>query len=99
MNVSSKTGEGLDELKRAIVTKLEEKVSAFDSGDSLEGDVTAYHEALAFLPQTSNFKPQTDLVLLANAVRSAAERLGAAVGATYSSDMLDKLFSRFCVGK
>ena len=99
LNVSSKTGEGLEELKRAIVAKLEEKVAASDSGDALEGDVTAYHEALAFLPQTSNFRPQTDLVLLANAVRSAAERLGAAVGATYSSDMLDKLFSRFCVGK
>ena len=99
LNVSSKTGEGLDELKRAIVAKLEEKVAVSDCGDSPEGDVAAYHEALAFLPQTSNFKPQTDLVLLANAVRSAAERLGAAVGATYSTDMLDKLFSRFCVGK
>ena len=40
-----------------------------------------------------------DLVLAANAVRSAAERLGAAVGATYSADLLDRLFSRFCVGK
>ena len=99
LNVSSKTGEGLEELKRVIVAELEEKVTASDCGDIPEGDVTAYHEALAFLPQASGFRPQTDLVLLANAVRSAAERLGAAVGATYSSDMLDKLFSRFCVGK
>ena len=40
-----------------------------------------------------------DLVLAGNAVRSAAELLGEAIGATYSDDLLDRLFSRFCVGK
>ena len=99
LNVSSKTGEGLEELKRAIVARLEEKVAASDCGDSPEGDVAAYHEALALLSPLTLSPSHLDLVLLANAVRSAAERLGAAVGATYSSDMLDKLFSRFCVGK
>ena len=95
LNVSAKTGEGLDELKRAIVAKLEEKVASSDSGDTPEGDVVAYQEALAALDSAS----ESDLVLMANAVRSAAERLGEAIGATYSSDMLDNLFSRFCVGK
>ena len=102
LNVSAKTGEGLDELKRAIVAKLEEKVAASDCGDSPEGDVAAYHEALALLNgglETRDGRREEDLVLMANDVRAAAERLGAAVGATYSSDMLDKLFSRFCVGK
>ena len=102
LNVSAKTGEGLEELKRAIVAKLEEKVTASDCGESPEGDVTAYHEALALLNgglETRDGRREEDLVLMANDVRAAAERLGAAVGATYSSDMLDKLFSRFCVGK
>ena len=103
LNVSAKTGEGLEELKRAIVAKLEEKVAADDAGDTPEGDVAAYHEALAILsspnPQPATRNSQPDLVLLANAVRGAAGRLGAAVGATYSSDMLDNLFSRFCIGK
>ena len=103
LNVSAKTGEGLDELKRAIVAKLEEKVVSSDDGDAPEGDVVAYQEALALLtplvPRPSSLIPQNDLVLLANAVRAAAERLGEAIGATYSSDMLDNLFSRFCVGK
>ena len=40
-----------------------------------------------------------DLVLAANAVRAAAEALGSLVGATCSADLLDRLFSRFCVGK
>ena len=102
LNVSAKTGEGLDELKRAILAKLEEKVTSSDSGDTPEGDVAAYHEALALLDGgrgTRDVRREEDLVLLANSVRAAAERLGSAIGATYSSDMLDNLFSRFCVGK
>ena len=103
LNVSAKTGEGLDELKRTIVAKLEARVAASDSGEEPEGDVAAYQEALALLsplfPVPCSLFPSSDLVLLANAVRAAAERLGAALGATYSSDLLDKLFSRFCVGK
>ena len=102
LNVSAKTGEGLEELKRTIVAKLEEKVAAADEGDILEGDVAAYHEALALLDggrETRDARREEDLVLMANSVRAAAERLGAAIGAIYSTDMLDKLFSRFCVGK
>ena len=105
LNVSTKTGEGLEDLKRAIIRRLEENVAASDAGDSPEGDVVAFHEALALLERTSEEREggderrEADLVLVANAVRSAAERLGLAVGATYSADMLNNLFSRFCVGK
>ena len=102
LNVSAKTGEGLDELKRAIVAKLEEKVVSSDDGDVPEGDVAAYQEALALLNggrETRDVRREEDLVLMANSVRAAAGRLGEAIGATYSSDMLDNLFSRFCVGK
>ena len=113
LNVSAKTGEGLDELKRAIVAKLEERVeSSADITNVGSADIAALQEALALLVdsgeglatgderrKTQDGRREEDLVLLANAVRSVAERLGAAIGATYSSDLLDNLFSRFCVGK
>ena len=113
LNVSAKTGEGLDELKRAIVAKLEEKAeSSADIANVGSADIAALQEALALLVdsgeglatgderrETQDGRREEDLVLLANAVRSVAERLGAAIGATYSSDLLDNLFSRFCVGK
>ena len=102
LNVSAKTGEGLAELKCAIVAKLEEKAGRADAGEAPEGDAVALLEALALLDgglETRDARHGEELVLLANAVRSVAERLGAAVGATYSADMLDNLFSRFCVGK
>ena len=102
LNVSAKTGEGLEELKRAIVTKLEEKVAAADAAEPSSGELSGLYAALA--PLTSLAAGLTspgpcDLVLAANGLRSVAERLGSLVGAVYSDDLLDHLFSRFCVGK
>jgi tRNA modification GTPase len=37
--------------------------------------------------------------LLALALRLALERLGEMVGAVYTNDLLDRIFSRFCIGK
>jgi tRNA modification GTPase len=37
--------------------------------------------------------------LLALELRSALDQLGAMVGAVYSDDLLDRIFSRFCIGK
>jgi tRNA modification GTPase len=37
--------------------------------------------------------------LLALELREALEQLGAMVGAVYTEDLLDRIFSRFCVGK
>ena len=103
--VSAKTGEGLDALRGAIAAELERKAAEpGDAGSVLGRDAAALVETRALLTPTpslphSSTPPLSDLVLLANRVRAAAERLGEAVGATYSADMLDALFSRFCVGK
>ena len=96
--ISAKTGEGLDTLRGAIAAELERKAAEPGDADSAIGcDASALIEARTILSPTPPLPP--DLVLLANRVRAAAERLGAAIGATYSADMLDALFSRFCVGK
>ena len=106
LNVSSKTGEGLEELKRAIVERLEAKAGEGDESDVSSTDEAALHEALAMLETglpggcaAGGAGCEGDLVLQANVVRAVAERLGASIGAVYSSDLLDNLFSRFCVGK
>ena len=101
LNVSAKTGEGLDALKRAIVAKLEASfvapaASVDDRRLSVLLDVSSTLSPL--IPHPSSL-PSSDPVLLGNAVRSAAERLGSLVGATYSADLLENLFYRFCVGK
>ena len=93
LTVSSKTGEGLSELKAAIVAKLSARAAQIGEEASGDGQLAVLQEVWTRLV------PSEDLVLLANAVRTAAERLGEAIGATYSHDLLDNLFSRFCVGK
>ena len=103
LNVSSKTGEGLDDLRRAVAARLSVLSDASaDAADAPCGEdsLAACIEARSLLAElVSAAEGPFDLVLAANAARSAAERLGAAVGATYSADLLDRLFSRFCVGK
>jgi tRNA modification GTPase len=37
--------------------------------------------------------------LLALALREAIDELGAMAGAVYTDDLLDRIFSRFCIGK
>ena len=96
--VSAKTGEGLDALRGAIAAELERR--AAEPGEAEGGlgcGASALIEARSLLSPAPPLPP--DLVLLANRVRAAAERLGEVIGATYSADMLDALFSRFCVGK
>ena len=108
--VSAKTGEGLDALRRELAAALARKAadSSADSADALGRDAAALVETLTLLSaphsnirsfEHSAISLPGDLVLLANRLRAAAERLGAAIGAEYSSDLLDALFSRFCVGK
>ena len=105
LSVSAKTGEGLDALRGAIAAELERKAAAPGDVDSALGrDASALIEARALLSSApplpnSPTPPLPDLVLLANRLRAAAERLGEAIGAAYSADLLDALFSRFCVGK
>ena len=94
LRVSAKAGTGLDELRSAIVARLRAK--AEQAVEEPCDDLSCLHEAQGILQSADGLD---DLVLLANAVRRAAETLGSALGATYSSDLLDRLFSRFCVGK
>jgi tRNA modification GTPase len=37
--------------------------------------------------------------ILALEIRGALDQLGAMVGAIYTDDLLDRVFSRFCIGK
>lgn len=93
--VSSKTGEGLEALRQAIARTLEAKAAATSETEPGPSFLTVL---LSVLSDLSAPLPG-DLVVIANRIRAAAEKLGEAVGAVYSQDLLDSLFSRFCVGK
>ena len=72
------------------IPRIESHARTEDGAISLpRGCLDAAREALSI----------PDLVLAANEMRSAAEALGRILGKVYSEDLLDALFSRFCVGK
>ena len=101
VRVSAWTGEGLDALKRGVSEKLgvtEETyghpiVSLRHVGE-LRTAVEQCREACAALSAGD-----TGLVLAAGHLREAAEALGRMIGRVYTEDLLDAIFSRFCVGK
>ena len=96
VNVSAKTGEGMENLRRAVVAALEAKTAG--SGE-WKADGTQVLSALSAAKRALSSADWSDPVLAANAVRAAAERLGELAGAVYSEDLIENLFSRFCVGK
>ncbi len=99
LNVSAKTGEGLDALKAAIADRLAAQAAR---GDEESGaDVTTRQKELLVRAAEALCRATSamDLAVAANEVRAAASEIGRIVGKTYSDDLLDALFSRFCVGK
>jgi len=96
--VSSKTGEGFDRLGKLILDKLgveSEQDSAAVVNARHAGELRTAHEAAAHALETI----AGDLVITASHLREAAEALGRIVGRCYADDLLDAVFSRFCVGK
>ena len=101
LRVSAKTGEGLDELRKLLIALLadlepRQNCRGLDLLTSACKELESLHHSTLHTPN-STLLP--DPVLAANVVRSVSETLGKLIGATYSEDLLDALFSRFCVGK
>ena len=96
--VSAVTGEGLPELRAAIAARLEQL--AAKGGEANGADVTTRQkEQLEIAAAALARADAADLVVAVNEMRTAAEALGRILGKVYSDDLLDSIFSRFCVGK
>ncbi|MBQ3651653.1 MAG: tRNA uridine-5-carboxymethylaminomethyl(34) synthesis GTPase MnmE [Clostridia bacterium] len=93
LSVSAKTGEGLDELKRRIVA-----LSGAMEGAAItdERHIKALENARSALLHVRNTH---ELALIATDVRDALHHLGAITGRDVDADLIDRIFSRFCVGK
>lgn len=99
---SSATGQGIEPLRR----RLRETILAVAAAD---GEVVAgtalrcreslrlASECLARARQMATDAPAEELI--AAELRVALEELGQVVGAVYTDDLLDRIFSRFCIGK
>jgi tRNA modification GTPase len=107
VRVSAEGQAGLDDLRRAVTQQLAHQhhtprswlgmTAARCRGSLCDGEA-ALSRALALLNSSSATAAAGD-ELLAVEIREALEHLGEIVGAVYTNDLLDRIFSRFCIGK
>jgi tRNA modification GTPase len=110
ISVSAKTGEGMAELTSAIVKAIEARINS-DTEPSFPYGIAAaslgtirqknlVDTAAAALESALALAEQKEpLDLIAPALREAVNSLGEITGEVSTADILEEMFSRFCVGK
>ncbi len=101
IRTSAVARQGLTELRAAIESRLAAghgesnaiASTAARCSDSLLSAGAAVGRAIALATQQSGDE------LVSAELRAALEDLGRVVGAVYTNDLLDRIFSRFCIGK
>ncbi len=98
IEVSAVTRQGLEALTSAVAAAL--AALADDVGEAAPGALDESSSALAnALASVSAARRAPEALLAANDLARAAKSIAPVIGAAYSPDLLDRLFSRFCVGK
>jgi tRNA modification GTPase len=99
---SSVTGQGLDDLRQAIACKLQ--ALAAERGEAVASTAARCAEslrqaALAVDRARELAVSGRDEELVAAELRLCLGELGQIAGVVYTDDILDRIFSRFCIGK
>jgi tRNA modification GTPase len=100
--ISTKTGEGLDELKTAITSRF--FAVSFESNEGVVITNIRHRVALeqaftAIMQALSSLKEGAQAELLSVDLHEAADALGEIIGTITSDDVLERIFSDFCIGK
>lgn len=99
LGVSVVTGKNLDRLKRLLADAARSHL-ARGLAPSLTRCRHHVERSLEHLRRAHGLALDGDPAeLLALELRLALDELGAIVGAVYTNDLLDRVFSRFCIGK
>lgn len=101
IETSARSGTGLQQLRSAIRRQFLSSDSAIGFLDSTSqrcrDSIDAARRRVAEARATAEHFHGEDLV--AAELRLALDELGRTVGAVYTDDILDRIFSRFCIGK
>ena len=98
--VSAVTGQGLDELKDLIVLSVSGSTTVDEDVNSTERQVEGIREALALLEEAEGaFASGVDLDAALDLLAGSRECLSRILGLSADEDLLDRIFSNFCIGK
>jgi tRNA modification GTPase len=102
ISLSVVTGQGIDVLKKCLsdlLVKISAKKEDVAGADITTRQVECLSDATAFAERAVAALEQQEYVIAANESASAAKTIGKILGKVYSDDLLNALFSRFCIGK
>lgn len=100
--ISARTGEGLDEFKQQVIDRL--NGSAGGRSELVGATAARCHESLSKTIVTldaalESARNSAGDEIIAMELREALDHIGRILGAVYTDDILDRIFSRFCIGK
>ncbi len=101
INISCKQGTGLEDLRTAISEILKGKATAVNHAWAVNTrhkqalDITLSSLEKALLSAQEGISPE----FIAVDLREALDSIGQIVGATYTEDILNRVFHDFCIGK
>ncbi len=103
MGVSSLTGGDFKELLQSISTELE-LLSVSEEGGSVAGTAVRCLESLRLADEYLGHALEAAQEgfgeeIVAAEIRNSLNELGKVAGAVYTDDILDRIFSSFCIGK
>ena len=101
-HISARTGDGLDRLFRRLEETAWDGLSpVVQSGDAVvsERHAELLEQAAGHLAAASECVLAESWELAGSSLRTAAELVGCITGETATPDVLDEIFSRFCIGK
>jgi tRNA modification GTPase len=103
IKVSAKTGYGIESLKSKIEEMARSDIEKLDSSDSIliaERQYDTVWQCVQELKEALLVKSKGySIDLISVNIRKAIENLDLLTGNIYVDDLLDRIFSNFCVGK
>jgi tRNA modification GTPase len=102
LHTSSRTGEGVDQLAATILQLLRDGSwqfgqVVFATAERCRESLRLAQSALERAKDAAGIEAGHELI--AAEIRTALGELGKVVGAVYTDDLLDHIFSTFCIGK
>lgn len=96
VRTSARSGQGLEELRTRLIDRAQHSLPAPGQAALSDRQHRLLEQALDSL---SAIAPSGDLLLIGENLRAARAAFDRLIGRSSTEDMLDALFSRFCIGK
>jgi tRNA modification GTPase len=101
VKISALKGDGIEELRKAIQDEITTGIDTSDLGvaPSLRHKEALDRASGHFQKSVSNLREGLPFEIVAADLQEGLEALGEIVGETTNEEVLDRIFSQFCIGK